>query len=183
MGKIKSNQEYNSLHRTLYLMIGFRHVQQLLYNCCEGIFITFELSTAFDIADCSLNYVFTSCMAYFFGFFLPQVAHHQSPLLLLHLPNFLILGWHKAPSSDLLCLYLCLMWRQLVSWFKQHLYTDSFQMDKCITWTSLLNWLTFLLSYLRFSLSFSNVTCLKLNSKLSPLQTCSHHSLPHLSSW
>lgn len=84
-------------------MIGFRHVQQLLYNCCEGIFITFELSTAFDIADSSLKYIFTYCMAYFFGFLLPQSAHPQSPLLLLHLPNFLILWCPKAPSSDFLC--------------------------------------------------------------------------------
>lgn len=73
-------------------MIGFRHVQQLLYNYCEGIFIAFELSTAFDIADCSLKYVFTSCIAYSFGFLLPESAHPQSPLLFLHLPNFLILG-------------------------------------------------------------------------------------------
>lgn len=53
-------------------MIGFRHVQQLLYNCCEGIVIIFVLSTAFDMGDCSLKYVCTSCMAYSFHFLLPD---------------------------------------------------------------------------------------------------------------
>lgn len=68
--------------------------------------------------------------------------------------------------------------------FKHHLYTEESQIEKCSSLDFSSEVQTHISGCLfKIATWFSNLTCLKLNSKLSPLQTYSHYSLPCLSSW
>lgn len=148
---------------------------------CEDIFITVELYTAFNTADQSLKYFFHFSHGVLFGFLQPRAAHAQLPLLLLHLPDFFMLGYPKAPSLDLLC---SLSVPLLISSCLMDL--NTIYILTTPKWTSVppgpVFW-TPTHTYSRFPFGLSNATCLKLNSKSLPLQTYSHLILPHLSSW
>lgn len=167
--------------RILYLIIGFSHVYQLLCNYCEDIFVTVELYTVFNTADQSLKYFFHFSCGVLFGFLQPRATHARLPLLLLHLPDFFMLGYPKAPSLDLLC---CLSVPLVISSCLMDL--NTIYILTTAKWTSVppgpVFW-TPTHTYWRFPLGLSNATCLKLNSKSLLLQTYSHLSLPQIRSW